>query len=312
MGADDEWSKREKRYEKYMKIPLLRYWPDDRTLAQKYWDFIFNHAPREMYDLLSKGRSLDEIAEEFDRKRADVRKMVREYAEESNLENPYPLRARKPGERKPNGLLCLACGRPLFGRQKKWCGRDDCGGWNAVHPPTILKCISCGTNFETYVGSGYTKCESCRYHSQLRHPDVLTESEAECLVADYIRKNEAMEYFRLGRKWGETIQPDALSIDSIDVDGVKAPIPRLTIEMQVGTFKTYNPNFCARCGRITNHGQYGHCGGGDLGVKGCMKQNPDAITTCHCTHCGDYTLNDGKGVCLKCNQRNPHYIVNTA
>jgi hypothetical protein len=162
LETDDEWSKRGKRYEKYMKIPLLRYWPDDRTLGKKYWDFIFNHAPKEMYDLLSKGRSLDEIAEEFDRKAADVKKMIREHAEKNNLENPYPLKPRKPRQRKPNGLFCLACNRPLFGRQRKWCDNDDCGGWNDLHPRIVRQCSVCKNITETYAGSGYeTVCQGC-------------------------------------------------------------------------------------------------------------------------------------------------------
>ncbi len=56
--------------------------------------------------------------------------------------------------------VCLACGRPLTGRKKKWCGRPDCGGWEAVHPPIVLQC-ECGQVYQTYKGSGRTKCPSC-------------------------------------------------------------------------------------------------------------------------------------------------------
>jgi DNA-directed RNA polymerase subunit RPC12/RpoP len=33
-----------------------------------------------------------------------------------------------------NERKCLACGRPLTGRQRKWCSNDDCEGYYALHP----------------------------------------------------------------------------------------------------------------------------------------------------------------------------------
>jgi hypothetical protein len=53
---------------------------------------------------------------------------------------------------------CLACGRPLTGRKRKWCGQ--CRGWEALHPPVTIKC-ECGNPIETYKGSGRTTCGEC-------------------------------------------------------------------------------------------------------------------------------------------------------
>ncbi len=56
---------------------------------------------------------------------------------------------------------CLACGRPLTGRKKKWCGHPDCGGWESLHPRITITC-SCGQAFETYRDSGVELCFSCK------------------------------------------------------------------------------------------------------------------------------------------------------
>jgi hypothetical protein len=40
---------------------------------------------------------------------------------------------KKDTERKQR--FCLACGRPLTGRQRKWCSNDDCEGYIALLPP---------------------------------------------------------------------------------------------------------------------------------------------------------------------------------
>lgn len=56
--------------------------------------------------------------------------------------------------------ICMACGRPLSGRQRKWCDRSDCDGWDAVHPPVTRTC-ECGRTFDTYKGSGKNKCPIC-------------------------------------------------------------------------------------------------------------------------------------------------------
>ena len=181
-----------------------------------------------------------------------------------------------------NERKCLACGRPLTGRQRKWCSRSDCGGWEAVHPPTTLKCVSCGSTFETYVGSGDTECKSCRYTSPLRHPGAIAESDMERLVADYVRKDEAIKYLR----WGKSI---GLNVKHYE-DGI-------TVESS-----SYNPNLCENCGKVVDHGQYGNC-------SCCGKKNPNAITTSYCANCSNYTLFDGKGFCLKCNQVNEHHIA---
>jgi hypothetical protein len=56
---------------------------------------------------------------------------------------------------------CLACGRPLTGRQQKWCGHPDCGGWEAVHPLIMIECELCGETFQYRKGYERTKCYSC-------------------------------------------------------------------------------------------------------------------------------------------------------
>jgi hypothetical protein len=56
--------------------------------------------------------------------------------------------------------ICMACGRPLSGGQRKWCDRPDCDGWDAVHPPVTRTC-ECGRTFDTYKGSGKKKCDIC-------------------------------------------------------------------------------------------------------------------------------------------------------
>lgn len=200
-----------------------------------------------------------------------------------------------------NERKCLACGRPLTGRQRKWCSRSDCGGWEAVHPPTTLKCVSCGSTFETYVGSGYTECKSCRYTSPLRNPGAIAESDMERLVADYVRKDEAIKYLR----WAKSIGPNVTHYEDGGTTVRLGPIDiavRTTIESS-----SYNPNFCENCGKVVNHGQYGNCG--VYQNEGCGKKNPNAITTSYCSNCGDYTLFDGKGFCLKCNQINEHHTA---
>jgi len=59
-----------------------------------------------------------------------------------------------------NPRTCLACGRPLTGRQKKWCKRPDCSGWELLHPH-IMETCACGETFETYKGL-QDKCPKCR------------------------------------------------------------------------------------------------------------------------------------------------------
>jgi hypothetical protein len=104
----------------------------------------------------------------------------------------------------------------------------------------------------------------------------------ERLVADYVRKDEAMKYLR----WGKSI---GLNVRHYE-DGI-------TVESS-----SYNPNFCENCGKVVDHGQYGNCGS-------CGEKNPNAITTSYCSNCSDYTLFDGKGFCLKCNQINEHHTA---
>jgi len=130
----DIWPSREARYEKHMGIKLERYRPDSRTLGEKYWSFMHEQAPKIMYDLISEGQTLDEVAKEFDLKPKDAKERIRQYADKNGLENPYPKRKSIPRENKPNGRSCLACGRPLFGRELKWCRNEDCEGYYALHP----------------------------------------------------------------------------------------------------------------------------------------------------------------------------------
>jgi len=130
----DIWPSRAARYEKHMGIKLERYKPDSRTIGEKYWSFMHEQAPKIMYDLVSEGQTLDEVAREFDLKLGAAKEMIRQYADKSGLENPYPKRRSIPRKNKPNGRSCLACGRPLFGRELKWCHNEDCEGYYALHP----------------------------------------------------------------------------------------------------------------------------------------------------------------------------------
>ncbi len=96
--------------------------------AGEYWLLV----PEKMYQMAVSGHSASDVALEFNCSKSNVYQKVRSYCKGNNLETPFRKITKR--ERKPNGLFCLACGRPLTGRQRKWCSNDDCEGYYALHP----------------------------------------------------------------------------------------------------------------------------------------------------------------------------------
>ncbi len=86
--------------------------------AGEYWPLVFER----MYQMVVDGHSVADVATEFNTTKSNIYSRIRDYCKKNKLETPFKKRKRKP-----NGLFCLACNRPLVGNQRKWCSNDDCG-----------------------------------------------------------------------------------------------------------------------------------------------------------------------------------------
>ncbi len=185
-----------------------------------------------------------------------------------------------------NQRKCHACGRPLTGRQRKWCKRSDCGGWESVHPPITIECTKCGSNFETYRGSSHSKCPSCRYHPEIRYRACDSDDPRLTKITTSLLQN------KLNKEQKEQLIREVTALGwDITVSGNFVSLSKL-----------YNPNFCVTCGLHTSHGQYGDC------FK-CGKKNPSAETVVYCGTCADYALHRSDGVCNSCGEKNERYPV---
>jgi hypothetical protein len=160
-------------------------------------------ASERMYRMAVDGHSVSEIASEIYFPRSGVISLVLDYCRRNGLEIPLKkhkiVRKKKrivgKRKRKPNGLFCLACNRPLVGNQRKWCGHDDCEGWDAIHPRIVRQCSVCMNITETYAGSGYeTVCQGCTNFpedSKQRTKEWIARERAS---AEFMKENRAKAY----------------------------------------------------------------------------------------------------------------------
>ncbi|MHA1863792.1 MAG: helix-turn-helix domain-containing protein [Candidatus Thorarchaeota archaeon] len=127
-------------YECHEKLKIEQYieWTGEKEWLYdhyRYWKL----APEKMYQEVIGGHSVSKVATEFGCSTSTVYSSIRSYCKDNEFDTPFRKRKRKP-----NGLFCLACKRPLIGSQKKWCDNDDCGGWADLHPIIQVPCDKCG------------------------------------------------------------------------------------------------------------------------------------------------------------------------
>ncbi len=135
---------------------------------------------------------------------------------------------------------CLACGRPLNGRQRKWCHRDDCGGWASVHPFIAVECVRCGQSYERK--KGYHKdniCRKCWDGKLLEHPCESNYRWIQEIIADYVQKSRAEDHIEkvIIHQYSE-----GKVIDELDFRWITANYSN----------GLRNSNFCDYCGKFAS------------------------------------------------------------
>lgn len=183
---------------------------------------------------------------------------------------------------------CLACGRLLTGRQRKWCSRSDCGGRASLHPFITVECVRCGRSYEREKGYHEDNiCRSCSDWKLLEHPSESNYRWIQEIIADYVQESRAEDHIK------KAMMHQYDEVKETDEEYIEAGITVYFVGSK-------NPNFCDNCGQFTSHREYGVC-------LDCRKKNPTAISVSYCENCKNDTLHDPKGICLKCDQMNPTF-----